>query len=137
MESVSYYPSYSDSVLVAMFYKEEKSLCLQGQLNVAQVMIAHNRKMGNFHLYRHPLGISAASSLKSSRIPGIADPVLFGNPGRRSQRYGSLHSVSVDPKVVALSSPPKCGCDVAPAARLLQVAMFTKYCKKLLVVSAT
>ena len=61
------------------------------------------------------------------RSLGIADPALFGNPGRRSQMYGSQRTVSVALKRFAFSSPPKCGCDVNSAAKSMQVAKFTKY----------
>ena len=56
-----------------------------------------------------------------------ADPVQFCNPGLQNQKYGSRRIVSKDPKMVAMSSPPKCGCDVNSAAKSMQVAKFTNY----------
>ena len=58
---------------------------------------------------------------------GITGPVQFYNLGRRSQRCGSRRSASVVLKMVASSSPPKCGCDVNSAAEGMQIAKFTEY----------
>ena len=66
---------------------------------------------------------------------GIADPAPFDNLDRPSQRCCSLHIASAVPKRVALSSPPKCGCDVTSAAESMQVAKFTKYAGFILVIS--
>ena len=55
------------------------------------------------------------------------DPAPFCFPDHRYQRYYFLRSVSADLKVFALSSPPKCGCDVNSAAQVLQVAKLNKY----------
>jgi len=58
---------------------------------------------------------------------GTTDPARSCNPGLQNQKYGSRRIVSKDPKMVAMSSPPKCGCDVNSATESMQVAKFTKY----------
>ena len=63
------------------------------------------------------------------------DPAPSCNPDRRNQKYGYLRTASAAQIVVALSSPPKCGCDVNSAAGIYQVAKFAKYAGFILVIS--
>ena len=69
------------------------------------------------------------------RRPGTTDPAPPGYPDHRCQSYSSPRSASVVLKGFALSSPPKCGCDVTSAAKSMQVAKFTKYAGAFSVIS--
>ena len=57
---------------------------------------------------------------------GTTDPAPFGNPGRRCQWCGLPRIASAVAIKFALSSPPKCGCDVNSAVESMQVAKFHK-----------